>query len=143
MPAKPRQYGGLVACTGTAFEYAVMLSQLQLLRHVGDYERLADGLPAINAERTIPVGVTAIGRLDERLARDLLHGAQHRLIADTAPPQGKLKHHLFRRILNRGHVDPSKSCCPRGSLQLDAKCLSAEKRFLTNRGSSPGTRVDT
>ena len=103
LPAKPRQDGGLVTGAGADLEHAVMLLQLQLLGHVGHHERLADGLPAGDAERAVAVGVGAVGRLDEHLARDLLHGAQHRLIADPAPPQVELKHHLFRRILAAWH----------------------------------------
>ena len=38
------------------------------------------------------------------LARHLVHGAQHRLIADAAPAQRQLKFHAFDvGCLNRGH----------------------------------------
>ncbi len=66
---KPRQDGGLVAGAGADLQHAVLLLQLQLLGHVGDHEGLADGLPAGDAERAVAIGVGAIGRLDENLAR--------------------------------------------------------------------------
>src|SRR6185437_6550549 len=66
-------------------------------------EGLADGLAAGDAERAVAIGVSAVGRLDEIFARDFLHGAQHGLIADPAPAQVELKHHLFRRIWCSGH----------------------------------------
>jgi hypothetical protein len=72
--------------------------QLQLLGHVGHHEGLADGLAAGDAERAVAVGILAIGLIHERLARHLFHGAQHGLIADPAPPQAELKHHLFGRF---------------------------------------------
>ena len=99
LAGKPRQDRGLVAGAGADLEHPVLLLQMQLLGHVGDHEGLADGLPAGDAERAVAVGIGAIGRLDESLARNLLHGAQHRLVADPAPPQGELKHHLFGRRL--------------------------------------------
>src|SRR5712671_337935 len=77
---------------------------VQLLGHVGDHEGLADSLAAGDPERAVPVRIAPVDGLDERLARDLLHGAQHRLVTDPAPPQAQLKHHLFRRIWSYGHV---------------------------------------
>ena len=101
LPAQPRQDRGLIAGAGADLQHAVLLLQLQLLGHVGHHEGLADGLPAGDAERAVAVGVGAVGRLHEGLARNLLHGPQHGLVADPAPPQVELKHHLFRRILSR------------------------------------------
>src|SRR5205814_9229578 len=54
--------------------------------------RSADGLPAGDPKRAVPIRISPIGRVHEKLARNLLHGAQHRLIADPASPQGELKH---------------------------------------------------
>src|SRR6202158_6157554 len=105
VPAKPRQDCGLVAGAGADLQHAVMLLQLQLFGHVGHHERLADGLTAGDAERAVAISVGAVGRLHETLARNLFHGAQYRLIADPTPPQGELKHHLFRRFLSRGHIN--------------------------------------
>jgi hypothetical protein len=105
MAAKPRQDGRLVTRTGADLEHPMMLLQLQLLGHVGHHEGLADGLAAGDAEGAVAVGVGAIGRLHEDVARNRLHGAQHRLIADPAPPQVELKHHLFRWILSGRHLD--------------------------------------
>src|SRR5438552_2554970 len=78
--------------------------QLRLFGHVSHHKRLADGLPAGDPKRAVPIRISPIGRVHEKLARNLLHGAQHRLIADPASPQGELKHHLFLRILSSGHV---------------------------------------
>ena len=83
----------------------MLLPQLELLGHIGDHEGLADSLPAGDAEGAVAVGVLAIALLDEGLARNLFHGAQHRLVADPASPQGELKHHLFRRRLPQDHFD--------------------------------------
>src|SRR5690349_19348962 len=112
----------------------MMPTKLQLLCHVGDHERLADGLPAINAQGTVAVCVGAISRLDEGLARDLLHGAKHRLIADPATPKRKLKHHLFWRILNCGHVAPSNRTFQGGSSVIRSGLERGENIFA-NRGS--------
>ena len=99
-----RQDRGLVAGAGADLEHPVILSKLQLLGHVGDHERLADGLPAGNPESAVAVGVGAIGRFHEDFARHLFHGAQHRLLADPPPPQGELEFHLFGRFRTCGHV---------------------------------------
>jgi hypothetical protein len=80
----------------------VALLQLKLLGHVGHHEGLADGLPAGDAERAVAIGVSAIAGRHEDLPRHLLHGAQHRLVADPPPPQGELKHHFFGRFLRHG-----------------------------------------
>src|SRR5260370_28235136 len=82
-----------------------MLLRLKLLGYVSNNEGLADGLPAGDAERAVGIGIGAIGRRHENFARNLFHGAKHRLIADPAAAQGELKHHLFRRILGLGHVN--------------------------------------
>jgi hypothetical protein len=40
------------------------------------------------------------------LARNVVHGAQHRLVADATPAQRKLKlHTLYVVCRNRGHDD--------------------------------------
>jgi len=62
-------------------------------------------LPAGDAERAVAVSIRAVTLLDEDLARNFFHGAQHGLVADPASPQGELKHHLFRRRLLHGHRD--------------------------------------
>jgi hypothetical protein len=113
MTGKSRQNGGLVAGAGTDLEHAVVLLELQLFRHIGHHEGLADGLPTGDSQRAVAVGIVAIGRLDEHLARNLLHGAKHPLIADAAPPQAELKHHLLRWILRCGHFGPVKSIAGR------------------------------
>src|SRR5258705_9824339 len=104
LPAEPRQDGGLVSRAGADLQHAVLLLQLQLFGHVSDHKRLADGLPAGDTERAVTVSIGPIGRLDEHFARNLLHGAKHRLIADPAASQGELKHHLFRRFPSSRHV---------------------------------------
>ena len=98
LAAQPRQDCRLVTGAGADLEHAMMFLQLQLLCHVGHHEGLADGLPAGDAERAVAVGIGAVGRLHEDIARDLFHHAKYRLIADPASPQVELKHHLFRRI---------------------------------------------
>src|SRR3954453_16426160 len=99
------------------------LLHVQLLGHVGNHEGLADGLAAGDPERAVAVSIFTVGGLHERLARDLLHGAQHRLVADPAPPQAELKHHLFRRIWRYGHVTPEAAFSKRGSRRSDPPCL--------------------
>ncbi len=121
LPAEPRQDGGLIAGAGADLEDAVPLLQLQLFGHVGHHEGLADGLSAGDAERAVAVGIVAIGRLDEDLARHLFHGAQHRLIADPASPQAKLKHHLFGRIWYSGHGNLLNARTGAGLDQFDAR----------------------
>src|SRR5712671_1926367 len=103
-PAEPRQDRSLVARAGADFEHPMRSLHVQLFGHVGDHEGLADSLAAGDPERAVPVRIAPVDGLDERLARDLLHGAQHRLVAYPAPPQAELKHHLFRRIWSYGHV---------------------------------------
>ncbi len=103
LPAKPRQDRGLIAGPSADLEHAMPGPYLQLFGHVGHHERLADGLPAGDAERAVAPGIGAVRRLHEHVARNFFHGAQHGLIADPAPPQVELKHHLFRWLLSRGH----------------------------------------
>src|SRR6185436_8235784 len=59
----------------------------------GDDVRLADGLAAGDRHGAIGIGRVGIARLDEMLARHLVHRAQHRLIADAAPPQRQHEFH--------------------------------------------------
>ena len=56
---------------------------------------------AVLGERIVAVGMAAVGRHHEHLARHLFHGAQDGLIRDPPPPQVELEHHLLGRIL--GH----------------------------------------
>src|SRR5712671_7392127 len=104
LPAEPRQDRSLVARAGADFEHPMRLLHVQLLGHIGNHEGLADGLAAGDSERAVPVGISTVGGLYERLTRDFFHGAQYRLVADPAPPQAELKHHLFRRIWRYGHI---------------------------------------
>ncbi len=117
-----------------------------MLGHISHHEWLADGLSTGDAERAVAVGIGAIGRLHENVARNLFHGAKHRLIADPAPPQGELKHHLFRRILGRGHVNLVRALVGavyRASAeQVEPICAAGLKEnFPSNRRSYHGTRL--
>jgi hypothetical protein len=100
-----RQDRGLVAGAGADLEHAMLLLQLELLGHVGDDEGLADGLSTRYRHRAVAIGFRPIGRLDEVLPRHLLQRAQHGLIADAPPTQGKLKQHFLRgRAGHRGLI---------------------------------------
>jgi hypothetical protein len=70
-------------------------TDLKLLGHIGNHERLADCLPAGNRQRLVGIGdLRKIGS-DEVLARHFLHGAQDGLIADPSPAQRELKLHTL------------------------------------------------
>ena len=73
----------LVTRAGADFEHAVLRPDFQLLRHVGDDVGLTDGLAARDRQRLIGVGAVGELRGDKMLARNRVHGAQHRLIADA------------------------------------------------------------
>ena len=73
----------------------MLRSYLKLLGHVGDDVGLADGLPARDRQRVVGVGAFGELRRHEVFARHLVHSAQHRLVADPAPAQRKLKLHAF------------------------------------------------
>ena len=79
---------------------------LQLLGHVADHVRLADGLAAGDRQRLIGIGAVGEFGSDEIFARHLVHRAQHRLVADAAPAQRELKPHAFDvGGLDCGHND--------------------------------------
>ena len=86
---------GLIARACADLENAVLRFDVELFGHISDDIRLADRLPASDRQR--PVGIGAVGEFsrDEVLARHLVHGAQHRLVADAALAQPKLKLHAF------------------------------------------------
>ena len=73
----------------------MLRTEFELLGHIGDDIRLADRLSAGDRQRVVGVGAVDELRIDEVLARHLVHGAQHRLIADAAPAQRELKLHPF------------------------------------------------
>ena len=108
---KAGQDGGLVARTSPDLQHAVTLLQRQLFGHVGHHEGLADGLPAGDGQRTVTIGVGTIGLGDKGLARHVLHGAQHALVADAPPPQRELKHHLFRGAVLGSHLGLVRAIC--------------------------------
>ena len=70
-----------------------MRPQHQLLGHIGDHVRLADGLAAGYRQRLIGIGGFDKARFDELGARHLLHRPQHRLVADAAPAQRQQELH--------------------------------------------------
>ena len=70
-----------------------MRPQRQLLGHIGDDIRLADGLPAGDRQRLVGIGGVGKTRLDEMPARHFVHGAQHRLVGDAAPAQRQQEFH--------------------------------------------------
>ena len=79
---------------------------LQSLGHVADHVGLADGLAAGDRQRLVGIGAVGEFGSDEIFARHLVHGAQHRLVADAAPAQRQLKLHAFDvGGLDCGHND--------------------------------------
>ena len=72
----------------------------------------------------------------EFVARHLLHGPQHGLIADAPTPQRELKHHLFRRVLIGGH-----RCLRRligiGVIAGVAKAPSKTRARICSRAGTP------
>ncbi len=72
----------------------MMRAQGQLLGHVGDHVRLADGLPAGNRQRLVGIGSVGELALDEALARHLVQGPQHRRVADATAAQRQQELHM-------------------------------------------------
>ena len=79
-----------------------MRAQGQLLGHIGDDVRLADGLPTVDRQRLVGIGALDEFRLDELPARHLVHGAQHRLVADAAAAQRQQEFHMVFGLLVPG-----------------------------------------
>jgi CheY-like chemotaxis protein len=94
-PRKPRQNGSLVTGTRSDFEHAILRTDFQLLGHVGDDKRLTDRLSASDRQGLVGVGGLDETRRDEIFPRHFLHRAKHRLVADPAPSQRKLKFHAL------------------------------------------------
>ncbi len=90
-----REHRGLIARAGAYLEHAMMRPQRQLLGHIGHHIGLADGLPAVDRQRVVGIGALGEFRFDELPARHLVHGPQHRLVADAAPPQRQQEFHVF------------------------------------------------
>ena len=73
----------------------------ELLGHVGDQIRLADGLPAGDRHRL--VGIGGIGKLGQHefFPRHGIDRAQHRRIADAAPAQREQELHAVDALVAR------------------------------------------
>ena len=93
LAGETRQHGGLIARSGADLEHPMMRPQRQLLGHIGDHVRLADGLPARDRQRLVGIGGFDKAGFDEIGARHLLHRPQHRLVADAAPAQRQQELH--------------------------------------------------
>ena len=83
----------------------------KLLRHVGDHVGLADGLAAGDRQRLVRIGRGGKRRIDEILARHLVHGAQHGLVDDPAAAQRQQEFHTLDALVSRpfGHRDPPRA----------------------------------
>ena len=106
---EPRENGGLVAGAGAHFEHAMACLHAELLGHEGNHIRLADGLPACDRQRLVRIRFVHERAFNEVLARHLVHGPQHRRIADAAPAQAEQELHtadivVAGRLL--GHAEP-------------------------------------
>src|SRR5262249_40873419 len=123
---EPREYGSLIARAGADLEHAVVRRDRELLAHIGDHVRLADGLPAVDRQRLVGIGGVGMVWRDAILARDLAHGAQPPLVDDAAPPQVEQEPHAYfalvalhraRRLLRRGRrplADDGRCAADRG-----------------------------
>jgi len=79
----------------------------EMLGHVGDHIGLADGLAAGDRQRLVRIGIVQKRPVDEMLARHLVHGAQHRCVADPALAQAEQELHaadivVARRLFGHG-----------------------------------------
>src|SRR5262249_61819074 len=63
--AEMRQHCSLVARPGADLEHLVALVELEMLGHESNHEGLRDGLPAIDGQRDVLVGVVGEGLVDE------------------------------------------------------------------------------
>jgi hypothetical protein len=73
----------------------MLRTDFKLFGHIGHDEWLADGLPTFDRQRLIGVGAFDKAGGDKVLPRHFLHGTEHGLIADPAPPQRKLEFHVL------------------------------------------------
>ena len=68
-PAEPRQDRRLVAGAGADLEHAVAVAEIERRRHHADDHRRADGLPAVDRQRPLGVGLGPALRRHEDVAR--------------------------------------------------------------------------
>jgi hypothetical protein len=78
----------------------VVRPNLQLLGHVRHHIGLADGLAAGDRQRMVGIGGIEQVGIDEMLARNFVHGPQHRLLGDAAPAQVEQKLHAADALVS-------------------------------------------
>src|SRR4029077_18940340 len=110
-----------------------------MLGHEGHHIGLADGLATGNRKRLIRVGIVHESILDEMLARHLVHGPQHRWIADAASAQAEQELHtadivVARRLL--GHAEPPSRPYPKTEIRPES-----EPRAVSVSASRCGTNA--
>ncbi|VTR66369.1 hypothetical protein DESC_480079 [Desulfosarcina cetonica] len=75
--------GRLIAGTGANLQNPVLGRQLQGLGHLGDDERLGDGLLFTDGQGIVAIGLVHHGLADKQMTRDASHGVQHTRITDA------------------------------------------------------------
>src|SRR6202030_4706689 len=119
----------LVARACADLENMVLRLDLELLGHISDNVGLADGLSAGDRQRLIRISAIDELRGDEMLARHLVHGPKHCLIADAASAKRKLKLHAVhvgRSDIRHGSAAPLTGGCV---LALQpAACIEARSK---------------
>ncbi len=91
----------LITGTCADFEDAMVRLEGKPLGHVGDNERLADGLSGGDGQRAVVVGMNASLERYKELAGDCAHGVENAEVGD-APEFNLIFHHAFAEV---GPVD--------------------------------------
>jgi CheY-like chemotaxis protein len=106
---QPRQNGCLISRAGADFEHAMLGTNGELFRHVGDDKRLADRLAAGDRQGLVGVGRVHEPARHEVIAGDFIQRPQHTRIDYPAPAQVEQELHATDAVVTgwwSGHGRP-------------------------------------